>query len=308
LSPPSSPTGLSTESTNTSSPSIARTPSTESTNTRSLASGSPQPGVPAKLPTRQGHGVSVVRVCCIHLGVRLTNSIINIFQGVIIGASLAALVFLIIIIISVIHIKRRQRLRLQRDRQLIIDPDGTPGDTQVQEVSGIITPFTLPPSLNNLSGLQTPLKSSRDRRIIIDPDGTPGDTQVQEVSGILTPFTLPLSLNNLSGLQTPLKSSLTTTPTMQPHTRDQPDTNQPSRSADLRADAVGDSLVEMVRSVQSMQQQLLLHFHGYLARDGAQDLDQQGLTSRRTSTGRSGEAPLETRSNGTSDAPPIYEE
>jgi hypothetical protein len=62
-------------------------------------------------------------------------------------------IFLATIIIGSIYFKRRQRLRWQQARQrFTIDPDGSLGrDTEVEEVPGTLTPFTLLRPLNMLS-------------------------------------------------------------------------------------------------------------------------------------------------------------
>jgi hypothetical protein len=169
-----------------------------------------------------------------------------------VGGYLAGVAFLLIIVISVIYIKRRERLRLQQVRR------------------------------------------------VTDSDRPVRGTQVEEPSGTLTPFTLYLPFNTSSQLQTPrAEPSSTAFPHEQPHTRDQPDPNQPPRSADLRADSVGDTVVEMIQNMQSMQRQLL-HLLG------ERDRDDHRL--RRTSTDQSGEDPIETRSEGTSDSPPTYKQ
>jgi hypothetical protein len=171
-----------------------------------------------------------------------------------VGGYLAGVAFLLIIVISIIYIKRRQRLRLQQARRVTTDSDRPPAR----------------------------------------------GTQVEEASGTLTPFTLSLPFNTSSQLQTPrAEPSSTALPHEQPHTRDQPNPNQPPRSADPRADSVGDTVVEMMQNMQSMQRQLL-HLLG------ERDRDDHRL--RRTSAHQSGEDPIETRSDGTSDSPPTYKQ
>jgi hypothetical protein len=142
--------------------------------------------------------------------------------------------------------------------------------------------------------------------ISIDLDaGTSGPVsetrEMSQAHGTLTPFTLPAPLNIPSRLRAPFtKSSFTNVPPVQLHTRDQPNPNQPHGNADLRADSVGDTMVEMMQNMQSMQRQLL-HLLGERNRD------QNRL--RRTSTHQSGEDPIENvRSDGTSDVPPTYQE
>ena len=175
------------------------------------------------------------------------------------GGYFAGVAFLLIIVISVIYIKRRQRLRLQQTRRVTIDSDRQPA----------------------------------------------GDTQVEEAPGTLAPFTHSLPFDISSQLQTLwVESSSTAFPPEQPHTRDQPNPNQPPRSADLRADSVGDTLAEMKQNMQSMQLQLL-HIQGQLLAERGLDRDQHRF--RRTSMDQSGEDPSETQSDGISDVPPTYQ-
>jgi hypothetical protein len=221
--------------------------------------------------TQQAGGIAPSQLCVcwiyISLGVRIT---IDILQGVKIGASLAGVAFLIITIVSIVYFRRRQRLRLQQARGLAIDSDGPLIETRTKDVPG---------------------------------------------PGSLTPFMLPLPINILSDLQTPLKKPPPTAfppPTRQPRTRqNELDPGQPSRrDVGLRPDPagnVGDTLVEMMQSMQHIQERLL-HLEGHLSGERAQDREQDQQRLRRISTAQSGENPFETRSEGTLGAPPTYKE
>jgi hypothetical protein len=81
-------------------------------------------------------------------------------QGVISGTSLAGVGFHIITGFSIIYIKRRKRLRPQREKQITMDSEGPVGNTQVKEALGTLMPLTLPLPLNILSQLQTALAKS----------------------------------------------------------------------------------------------------------------------------------------------------
>jgi hypothetical protein len=175
---------------------------------------------------------------------RLTISVV-VCQGLVIGACLGGTAFIITIIISIIYIKRRQRLRLQGAGQTTIE-SGKPA----------------------------------------------GDTQAKEVPGTLTPFTLPLPFNILPRVQTPLTESSSTTfpPTRlkaQAHTRDPPNQSQLAKGIGLRTEPEGrDTLVEMLHH---FQERLIL-------------LERERDRDRRVRV----EDSFETRSDGTSDAPPTY--
>jgi hypothetical protein len=144
------------------------------------------------------------------------------------------------------------------------------------------------------------------RRIAIDPDGPPRDpvteTEVEEVPGTLMPFTLPLSLN--TQLQPALTNfSPTPSPPVWPNARDQTSSKQAPRNPGLTVDSEGrDTLLEMVHHLQER----VAYLEGRSSGERVRDRGRQRL--QRTSTSRSSDDPIETRSGGTSDAPPIYKE
>jgi hypothetical protein len=126
------------------------------------------------------------------------------------------------------------------------------------------------------------------------------------------PFTLPQPINTLSHPRTPLKKSSPTTllHTTQPRSQDEMNSSQPSRSVSLRPDSavnLGDTLVEMIQSMQHIQERLL-HLEGHLSGERVQDREQDRQRLRRISTTQSRENPFQTRSEVTLGAPPTYKE
>jgi hypothetical protein len=82
---------------------------------------------------------------------------------------------------GIIYVKRRQRLRLQAKRitidgPLVQGPAATTGDSEVQEASGTLTPFTLP---NLISQLRAPLKKSPPKTSVPPVLNGPGSTQAR---------------------------------------------------------------------------------------------------------------------------------